>query len=148
VRDQLYRSKNTHRRTGEGEGERALNRMISRHQMNSRTRNRWSWLRVETEQLAGHAGNLGPIGVVECCLSLSVATVTASTVSAISAIMSLVWVHFYNKFLILNCVQIHALVAQGSTILAEHQAGKRDFSQGLFHKYAVTISRSTSHPPP
>jgi hypothetical protein len=33
--------------------------------------------------------------------------------------------------LILNYVQIHALVAQGSTILAEHQAGKRDFSQGL-----------------
>jgi len=27
--------------------------------------------------------------------------------------------------------QIHALVAQGSTILAEHQAGKRDFSQGM-----------------
>ncbi|KAI9465816.1 vesicle-associated membrane protein, partial [Lactarius psammicola] len=27
---------------------------------------------------------------------------------------------------------IHALVAQGSTILAEHQAGKRDFSQGQF----------------
>ncbi|KAF8192934.1 VAMP/synaptobrevin-like protein [Pholiota molesta] len=26
---------------------------------------------------------------------------------------------------------IHALVAQGSTILAEHQAGKRDFSQGM-----------------
>ncbi|RDB25732.1 hypothetical protein Hypma_006089 [Hypsizygus marmoreus] len=26
---------------------------------------------------------------------------------------------------------IHALVARGSTILAEHQAGKRDFSQGL-----------------
>ena len=27
-------------------------------------------------------------------------------------------------------LQIHALVARGTTILAEHQAGKRDFSQG------------------
>jgi hypothetical protein len=26
--------------------------------------------------------------------------------------------------------KIHALVARGSTILAEHQAGKRNFSQG------------------
>lgn len=34
--------------------------------------------------------------------------------------------------LTLKYVQIHALVAQGSTILAEHQAGKRDFSQGQF----------------
>lgn len=28
-------------------------------------------------------------------------------------------------------MQIHALVARGDTILAEHQAGKRDFSQGM-----------------
>jgi len=27
-------------------------------------------------------------------------------------------------------LQIHALVARGTVILAEHQAGKRDFSQG------------------
>jgi hypothetical protein len=34
------------------------------------------------------------------------------------------------QYLVLKYAQIHALVAQGSTILAEHQAGKRDFSQG------------------
>ena len=28
--------------------------------------------------------------------------------------------------------QIHGLVARGSTILAEHQGGQRDFSQGEF----------------
>ena len=33
-----------------------------------------------------------------------------------------------NGYLITS--QIHALVAKGTTILAEHQAGKRDFSQG------------------
>jgi len=29
-----------------------------------------------------------------------------------------------------NEQQIHACIAQGSTILAEHKSGKRDFSQG------------------
>ena len=32
--------------------------------------------------------------------------------------------------LISSTPQIHALVARGSVILAEHQAGERDFSQG------------------
>jgi len=33
--------------------------------------------------------------------------------------------------LLIPC-QIHALVAQGQTILAEDKAGERDFSQGMF----------------
>ncbi len=33
---------------------------------------------------------------------------------------------------LLTLIQIHALVAKGQTILAEHQqSGKRDFSQGM-----------------
>jgi len=31
--------------------------------------------------------------------------------------------------------QIHALVAQGQTILAEDKAGERDFSQGMFVRF-------------
>jgi len=58
---------------------------------------------------------------------------------------------FLEESLMLNCSQIHALVAQGSTILAEHQAGKRDFSQGRFHvsgsfrSIAQRLARRASH---
>lgn len=68
--------------------------------------------------------------------------------------LSCLWCEHY-KFLeeelVLNCPQIHALVAQGSTILAEHQAGKRDFSQGRFHvvggfrSLAQLLARRASH---
>ncbi|KAG6806512.1 hypothetical protein H0H93_002848, partial [Arthromyces matolae] len=35
---------------------------------------------------------------------------------------------------------IHALVARKHTILAEHQAGKRDFSQGLSSQWTPQLS--------
>ncbi len=39
--------------------------------------------------------------------------------------------------------QIHALVARGSTILAEHQAGSRDFSQGELQLSANPLHHHT-----
>jgi hypothetical protein len=45
----------------------------------------------------------------------------------------------------LTTIQIHALVARGSTILAEHQAGKRDFSQGkCFEVTECIIAKATT----
>lgn len=43
-------------------------------------------------------------------------------------------IHFYVYMLmcLLLVLQLHALVARGNVILAEHQGGSRDFSQGTY----------------
>jgi hypothetical protein len=99
--------------------------------------------------LAGHAGKLGPIWGASGVLSviISVNKQQSPPLPYPRSLLSCPWYVFIS----IACfdseyVQIHALVAQGSTILAEHQAGKRDFSQGPFQKHAVTSSRSTSQP--
>jgi hypothetical protein len=51
---------------------------------------------------------------------------------------------FLEQDLVLKYAQIHALVAQGSAILAEHQAGQRDFSQGQFHMSSLTPTYNCS----
>jgi hypothetical protein len=46
----------------------------------------------------------------------------------------------------LSLFQIHALVARDSTILAEHQAGKRNFSQGRHFSKSSVIYLTYSAP--